>query len=98
MRVDISGRAAVTDISVRQYPGTVNVTQYLLGLSGHDVSDLEFALAQRKAMSRRCTQAHGEHTCGLDPDHGQQHLCRACTETWPVTRTAERAGADDQSA
>lgn len=51
-------------------------------LTDHDLDDIAFVLAQRKAMSRRCPQATGEHTCSLDPRHDGDHLCRACTRTW----------------
>lgn len=53
-------------------------------LSEHDLRDIEFVLAQRRAMSRRCTAARGEHTCALASGHGDDpgHLCRACTEIW----------------
>jgi hypothetical protein len=90
VKVGISERGTVTDISVCQHPGAVNVTQYLLGLSGHDVNDLEFALAQRKAMSRRCPETDGEHTCALAPDHDKAaataaHQCRGCDRAWAAT-------------
>jgi hypothetical protein len=53
--------------------------------SEHGLRDIEFALAQRRAMSRRCQVTQDEHTCSLAPDHGQaSHLCRACTHTWPT--------------
>jgi len=48
----------------------------------HDLRDIEFTLAQRRAMSRRCPEISGGHTCGNAPDHRGNHLCRACTETW----------------
>jgi hypothetical protein len=89
VKVSISERGNVTDISVRQYPGSVNITQYLLGLSEHDVNDLGFALAQRKAMSRRCPETEGEHTCALAPDHGKAaHQCRGCDHAWTVRQPA----------
>ena len=50
--------------------------------SEHDLRDLEFTLAQRRAMSRRCPETHGEHTCGNAPGHRQAHLCRACPLKW----------------
>lgn len=57
---------------------------YRVGVTEHGLRDIEFALAQRRAMSRRCTAASGEHTCSLAPQHGAaSHLCRACTERWP---------------
>jgi hypothetical protein len=76
----------MTDVSVRLHPYGTEVTQYLLGLREDDLRDLEFALAQRRAMSKRCTATHGEHTCSLAPGHIDDpgHLCRACPEIWPV--------------
>ncbi len=62
----------------------------IAGLSEHDLRDLEFVLAQRRAMSRRCDAGQGEHTCSTAPQHGGAwHLCRACTHQWPVA-AAER--------
>jgi hypothetical protein len=61
---------------------------WVLGcLSEHDLRDLEFALAQRRAVSRRCTHTWGEHTCSMAPGHGGEpgHMCRACTEIQPGT-------------
>ena len=51
-------------------------------LSEHDLRDLEFALSQRRAMSRRCPYTWGEHTCALAPGHVADpgHVCRACLE------------------
>lgn len=62
----------------------LNRNRELHALSEHDLRDIEFVLAQRRAMSRRCTSVSGEHTCGLDPGHTVPvaHLCRACTRTW----------------
>jgi hypothetical protein len=57
-------------------------------LTEHDLRDLEFALAQRRAVSRRCPETDGEHTCGNSPGHpvseqyDLKHLCRACTHRW----------------
>ena len=65
------------------YPRGWRVT----GLSEHDLRDIEFALAQRRAMSRRCDAEDGEHTCAQRPEHpGEPHLCRACPRTWPLDR------------
>jgi hypothetical protein len=59
---------------------------YRIGLTEHGLYDIEFALAQRRAMSRRCPEKDGEHTCGLPPGHGGAwHLCRACNRTWQMT-------------
>ena len=55
----------------------------LSSLSEHDLRDLEFALAQRRAVSRRCPGTRDEHTCSLAPGHHQVHQCRACVITWP---------------
>jgi hypothetical protein len=55
---------------------------YRIGLTEHGLYDIEFALAQRRAMSRRCPQVKGEHTCALAPGHGTRHECRACQERW----------------
>lgn len=54
----------------------------MITLTEHDLRDLEFALAQRRAMSRRCEATRGEHTCALYLGHVEAHLCRACTEAW----------------
>jgi hypothetical protein len=91
VRITVSTRDSsagqLLDITAWQYPSGVHVGQYLLGLTEHDLRDLESVLAQRRAMSRRCTAEHGEHTCSLAPGHipDAGHICRACTETWPVT-------------
>lgn len=62
----------------------LNRNREIHALSEHDLRDIEFALAQRRAMSRRCPAESGEHTCALDPGHAepQAHQCRACTRTW----------------
>ena len=61
-------------------------SRYRVRATEHGLRDIEFALAQRRAMSRRCTATQGEHTCSLAPDHGEaSHLCRGCTHTWPRT-------------
>jgi hypothetical protein len=58
--------------------------KHICGLTEHDLHDIEFALAQRRAMSKRCDAETGEHTCGNAPDDGHlRHLCRACTHEWP---------------
>jgi hypothetical protein len=86
VRVALHERGELTDVSIRLHPYGTEVTQYLLGLNEHDVRDLEFELARRRAMAKRCTSVRGEHTCSLAPGHLDDpgHLCRACTETWPV--------------
>jgi hypothetical protein len=54
--------------------------------SEHDLRDIEFELARRRAMSRRCPATDGEHTCALAPGHAAaSHLCRGCTKTWQAT-------------
>ena len=75
----------VHDITVWHWPYDRNISQYLLGMTEHNIRDLEFVLAQRRAMSKRCTVTHREHTCGLDVAHGTatQHSCRACDAEWP---------------
>lgn len=53
------------------------------GLTEHDLSVLEFTLAMRKAMSKRCEATEDEHICSLAPDHGAEfHLCRGCIHRW----------------
>lgn len=86
MKALVKQRGKRHDIIVRQHPYDANIDQYLLGLSEHDLRVLEFVLAQRRAMSRRCTAGHGEHTCSLAPDHISDpgHVCRACDFIWPV--------------
>jgi hypothetical protein len=77
------------DLETLHTPPELYAPQFLCGLTEHDLHDLEFVLAQRRAMSKRCTAEHSEHTCSLAPGHipDAGHLCRACTETWPVTET-----------
>lgn len=67
----------------------------------HDLRDLEFALAQRRAMTARCGQEHGEHTCALRIAHNDAkivvHMCRGCDVLWDPDgqewRPGQRAGA-----
>lgn len=65
-------------------------TWVVSSLSDHDLRDLEFVLAQRRAMARRCTAEHGEHTCSLAPGHipDAGHVCRGCDFSWPVIQEA----------
>lgn len=42
----------------------------------HDLRDIEFELARRRAMSKRCTAVSGEHTCGLTPGHASGGSCK----------------------
>jgi hypothetical protein len=71
------------------------------GLTEHDLRDIEFALAQRRAMSTRCPETDGEHTCGNSPGHlvsekhGIRHQCRACTYRWPRSGRPEDPGQGD---
>ena len=55
-------------------------------LSEHDLRDLEFALALRRAMGRTCLEEDGEHTCSLRPGHGESHQCRGCDTRWRHVR------------
>jgi hypothetical protein len=75
---------------------SVNRNRTLVKLTTHDLNDIEFVLAQCKAMARRCTAAEGEHTCALAPghdDHGLGLLRLADTaEGW---RTVPAAGAPE---
>jgi hypothetical protein len=62
--------------------------RYGFKFTDHDLRDIVFVLEQRTAMSKRCQEESGEHTCGLWPFHVDlldtiPHLCRACTYTWP---------------
>lgn len=64
-------------------------------LTEHGLRDIEFELARRRAMSRRCLVTRDEHTCALAPGHVgvSDHVCRGCTEIW---RDAPEGGeADD---
>jgi hypothetical protein len=74
--------------------------QLIKGMSEHALRDLEFVLAQRRAMARRCTAEAGEHACGLAPAHDREaaHVCRACTKTWldEAQVTALHAGAPQE--
>jgi hypothetical protein len=56
-------------------------------LTEHDLRDIEFALARRRAMGRLCPEQDREHTCSLPPGHlgYAAHLCRACTYHWSGT-------------
>ncbi len=57
--------------------------EQIVSLTEHGARDVEFVLAQRRAMSRRCTTTFGEHTCAKAPGHGKStHLCRGCTFEW----------------
>lgn len=71
-----------TDIVLRRSWGSPWV---ISSLSEHDMRDLEFALAQRRAMSKRCEQQQDEHTCALYLGHVGTHVCRGCEETWQDT-------------
>lgn len=81
MKIDIVPRQGLFVLDMLKSP---HVHTHVFGLSEHDLNDLEFALAQRKAMSSRCGEEHGEHTCGIMPDHTHfiAHICRACTVEW----------------
>lgn len=72
-------RADETDLVLRRSWGSPHVVN---SLTEHDFRDLEFALAQRRAMSRRCETGNGEHTCALSPGHCGVHACRGCDVTW----------------
>jgi hypothetical protein len=85
MFVEVAGRphdTGLTDLTVYRYPGTDRAAQTLYGLTEHDLYDLEWALAQRRAMGKTCPALHGEHTCCCPPGHGHDHQCRACDFTW----------------
>jgi hypothetical protein len=62
----------------------------------HDLRDIEFALAARRAMSKRCDAETGEHTCALAPAHRDSavalHQCRACMHNWPGTPPVAQTG------
>jgi hypothetical protein len=54
-------------------------------MTGHDLDDLEAALAQRKARITPCPAYRGDHACWLPSGHSPaRHACRAgpCPETW----------------
>jgi hypothetical protein len=69
------------------------------GLTEHDLRLLEFDLAQRRAMSRRCEARDGIHACAVFPGHPVdeqydiRHLCRACTHCWVHSGHPEDPGA-----
>jgi hypothetical protein len=62
------------------------------GLDEHDLRDLEFVLAQRRAMSSRCPETDGRHTCSLRPGHGESHQCRGCEARWRHVPAGIRLG------
>jgi hypothetical protein len=64
----------------------------LSSLSEHDLRDLVSELERRRAMGKCCPAVSGEHTCSMPPGHGPDpgHICRACTEIWPVEPGDER--------
>lgn len=76
---DSAARADATDLVLRRSWGSPHVIN---SMNEHEMRDLEFALAQRRAMSRRCETRHGEHSCALSPGHGGVHACRGCDVTW----------------
>lgn len=57
----------------------------LSSMSEHDLRDLEFVLARRRAMAKACPGKNGEHTCALTPGHGTGHECRGCDARWSGT-------------
>lgn len=93
MTTRLHPRGTVVDVTVHVHPPELNPVQYLIGLDEHDLRDLEFVLAQRRAMSRRCPDEHGEHTCSLAPGHipDAGHICRACDFSWPVQEASDGA-------
>lgn len=68
-----------TDLVLRRSWGSPHVIN---SMNEHEMRDLEFALAQRRAMSRRCETGNGEHSCALSPGHCGPHACRGCDRTW----------------
>jgi hypothetical protein len=83
MRVLVTTCDSLLDLDLTSGQGNIR-HWFVHGLREHDLRDLEFALAQRRAMSKRCSTEDGEHTCGNAPDDGHlRHLCRACTYEWP---------------
>lgn len=79
MDVQVTDHGGHLTLELREHPAI-----YRIGLTEHGLRDIEFALAQRRAVTRRCTETRGEHSCALAPGHGgAQHLCRACTVWWP---------------
>jgi hypothetical protein len=73
--------------------GTGPAALYRIGsLDEHDLRDLEFVLAQRRAMSSRCPETDGRHTCSLRPGHGESHQCRGCEARWRHVPAGIRLG------
>lgn len=82
MSARLDARGKWTDIIVYLSPD--GPPQFLTGLDEHALRDLEFALAQNRAMGKCCPAAVGIHVCSMPPGHGDEpgHVCRACTEIW----------------
>lgn len=73
--------------------------RHIAGLTEHDLRDIEFVLAQRRAMGKTCTAEDGEHACGSAPDDNHlRHLCRACTREWPRPGRLDSDGRADAPA
>lgn len=68
MRVDIT---PLQGNNTGKFDIRLNNNHILPKLTEHDLGDIAFALAQRTAMSRRCTATRGEHTCALAPGHDE---------------------------
>jgi hypothetical protein len=61
---------------------------YRISTDEHGLRVIEFDLAQRRAMSRRCEAEDGRHRCSMAPHNDLlKHLCRGCDYLWPVRAT-----------
>jgi hypothetical protein len=63
---------------------------YRISVDEHGLREIEFDLAQRRAMSSRCEAEDGRHRCAMAPHNDLTgHLCRGCDYRWPVRRPPE---------
>ena len=81
------------DVSIEDLPGGVRLELrpgsglYRIGLSGHDLRDLENAIARYRAgiLGRTCPSfitGEGDHACALDEGHDGNHACSGCDLHW----------------
>lgn len=79
MEVQVTEQGGQAFLELREPPAL-----YRFSVTSHGLRDLEFVLAQHRAMSRHCPEARDEHSCANPPGHGGTHLCRACDVQWQV--------------
>jgi hypothetical protein len=79
MKITVTGRDGGTlTLELREHPALYRITT-----DEHGLRDIEFGLAQRRAMSRRCEAEDGRHACSLAPHNDLfRHLCRGCDRQW----------------